>query len=801
MRKYLGGAALAVLAMASWEPAFAADAAAVDAAKPLEEVVVTATKRETNVQRTPIAISVMSADAIQDRHIESLINLADGAVPSLRIATFEARQSALTVGIRGIVPFDANQTARDQGVGVYIDGVYLGRQQGLNAALFDIQRVEVLRGPQGTLFGRNTEGGALSIVTKDPTGQAGGRVTVGAGNFGAYNSELHYNFQQFANLSVKVDALLQHQDPTVKNPMAGQAGWNQYDRKGARLSVLYKPTDAFSAQLSADYLNDENTPFFSQLVSFNPYGKRVRTLAEVTAAGSAPAGTINPLPPLVQVHTDRQTTSDIGTVQQPSVDRTGGVTLLMKYRVSPSLELRSITAGRGVATNQWDNSGIESRNVFVPNGTFGRYSLSDLYQGQFSQEFQAVGDVGKAFSYVGGLYYFKEHVKESAATPLTNQWNANGTGYSIRTSNGTSSAAAATAGWEYGTRLLTRASHADAESYAVYGQGTYTPAPLDKLHLTVGGRYTNDKRNGLLYLVNGKPTNFPFTYNKSRFDPLANVAYDVTDTVNVYAKYSTGYRAGGANDRSATFSPFDAEEVKAYEIGVKGDFLDHRLRVNLAGYAMDRTNSQIDFDNVDTTPGSPTIGAHTEETRNAPGVSQIRGFEAEVTGRITDEVTAGVSYSYTSVKIPAAPFPFPGNSAVPLGTPFPVQVVYTPPNAVSGFIDYKAPMGKMMFKAHVDANYADAQYAFQSEFADVSPTGSQIKSVAVKTGSSFIVNSSVALADIVMGGSNATLSLWARNLFDETHIYRISAANRGTIGDYANFNPPRTYGIELQLTF
>ncbi|MGZ3345534.1 MAG: TonB-dependent receptor, partial [Caulobacteraceae bacterium] len=763
--------------------------------------VVSAEKRETDLQKTPIAISVLSADAMITRHAESLISLQDGAIPSLRVATFEARQSALTVGIRGIVPFDANQTARDQGVGVYIDGVYLGRQQGLNAALFDIQRVEVLRGPQGTLFGRNTEGGALSIVTKDPTGQAGGRVTVGAGNFGAYNSELHYNFQQFANLSVKVDALLQHQDPTVKNPMAGQAGWNQYDRKGARLSVLYKPTDAFSAQLSADYLNDENTPFFSQLVSFNPYGKRVRTLAEVTAAGSAPAGTINPLPPLVQVHTDRQTTSDIGTVQQPSVDRTGGVTLLMKYRVSPSLELRSITAGRGVATNQWDNSGIESRNVFVPNGTFGRYSLSDLYQGQFSQEFQAVGDVGKAFSYVGGLYYFKEHVKESAATPLTNQWNANGTGYSIRTSNGTSSAAAATAGWEYGTRLLTRASHADAESYAVYGQGTYTPAPLDKLHLTVGGRYTNDKRNGLLYLVNGKPTNFPFTYNKSRFDPLANVAYDVTDTVNVYAKYSTGYRAGGANDRSATFSPFDAEEVKAYEIGVKGDFLDHRLRVNLAGYAMDRTNSQIDFDNVDTTPGSPTIGAHTEETRNAPGVSQIRGFEAEVTGRITDEVTAGVSYSYTSVKIPAAPFPFPGNSAVPLGTPFPVQVVYTPPNAVSGFIDYKAPMGKMMFKAHVDANYADAQYAFQSEFADVSPTGSQIKSVAVKTGSSFIVNSSVALADIVMGGSNATLSLWARNLFDETHIYRISAANRGTIGDYANFNPPRTYGIELQLTF
>ncbi len=800
MRKYLGGTALAVLAMATCQPARAA-AAADAVASPLEEVIVTATKRETNVQKTPIAISVMSAEVIQERHVESLINLADGAIPSLRIATFEARQSALTVGIRGIVPFDANQTARDQGVGVYIDGVYLGRQQGLNAALFDIQRVEVLRGPQGTLFGRNTEGGALSIVTKDPTGQAGGRVTVGGGNFGAYNSELHYNFQSIANLSVKLDALVQHQDPTTKNPMAGQAGWNQYDRKGARLSALYKPNDTFSAQLSGDYLRDENTPFFSQLVNFNPYGKRVRTLAEVTAAASAPAGTINPLAPLMKVHTERQSTSDIGTVQQPSVDRTGGLSLVLKYKVAPNLELRSITAGRGVATNQWDNSGVESRNVFAPNTNFGRYSLSDLYQSQFSQEFQAVGDLGSSLTYVGGLYYFKEHVKESAATPFSNVWNADGSAFTIRSSYGTSAASAATAGWEYGTRFITRASHADAESYAVYGQGVYTPAPLDKLHLTLGGRFTNDKRNGLLYVVNAKATNFAFTYNKSRFDPLANIAYDLTDTVNVYAKYSTGYRAGGANDRSQTFIPFNAEEVKSYEIGMKGDFLDHSLRINLAAYAMDRTNSQIDFDNVDTTPGSPTQGAHTEETRNAAGVSQIRGFEADVTGRVSDAVTLGVSYAYTSVKIPSAPFPFPGNAAVPLGTPFPVHVVYTPPNAASAFIDYRVPVRSMTFRAHLDANYADPQYAFQSEFADVSPTGSLTQNVAVKTGSSFVVNGNVALANISMGGSTVTLSLWSRNLLDETHIYRISAANRGTIGDYGNFSPPRTYGIELNLVF
>jgi iron complex outermembrane receptor protein len=799
MRKYLGGTALAVLAMAMSHSAMAADAATV--ASGVEEVVVTATKRETNVQNTPIAISVVTATAMQDRHAGSLISLQDGAIPSLRVATFEARQSALTIGIRGIVPFDANQTARDQGVGVYIDGVYLGRQQGLNAALFDISRIEVLRGPQGTLFGRNTEGGALSIVTKEPTGMFGGRITVGAGNYGAYNGELHQDFQSFSNISVKVDALIQHQDPTIKNPMGGQAGWNQYDRKGGHIAVLYKPTDAFSAQVSADYVHDENTPFFSQLVNFNPYGKRVRTLAEITATAAAPAGTINPLAPLMKVHTERQSSSDIGTIQQPSLDETGGASLVLKYKVSPDLELRSITAGRGVGTNQWDNSGIEARNVFAPNANFGRYSLSDLYQNQFSQEFQAVGNVGTSFNYVGGLYYFKEHVKESAATPFSNQWNADGTNYAIRSSVGTSAAAAATAGWEYGTRFITRASRAEADSYAAYGQGTYTPAAMTKLHLTLGGRFTNDKRNGTLYVVNAKPTNFVFTYNKSRFDPLANLAYDATENVNLYAKFSTGYRAGGANDRSSNFQAFDAEDVKAYEVGAKMEFLDKRLRVNLAAYHMDRNNTQVDFDNVDTTPGSPTQGAHTEETRNAPGVSKINGFEADITAQVWEGTIVGVSYAYTDVKIPAAPFPFSGNSVVPLGTPFPVNVVYTPPNAASAYIDYTAPIGQLTFRAHLDANYADPQYAFQTEFADVSPTGSSTKNVSVKTGSSFIVNGSLALANLSIGGTSATLSLWSRNLLDETHIYRISAANRGTIGDYANFNPPRTFGLEMRLKY
>ncbi len=786
-RLMIGGALIAFMA----SPAFAQTAAP---STGISEVIVTATKTATNLQRTPIAISVLGGADMEARHAESLISLQDGAVPSLRVATFEARQSALTVGIRGIVPFDANQTARDQGVGVYIDGVYLGRQQGLNTALFDLERIEVLRGPQGTLFGRNTEGGALSIVTKGPSGKLDGRVKVGAGNFGSYGTEVHLNLPTFSELSVKIDGLIQHQDPTTKNPLEGQAGWNQFNRSGGRITAEWKPTDKFTAAFSADRALDENTPFYSQLISYNPYGKTVLTVAQMLLNPAVPSGSIAPLPAIYKVHASRQSVSDIGTVQQPSVDETGGVSSTLKYKIMPNLELRSITAARAVGTNQWDNSGIASRNAFAPNANFGRYSLSDLYQRQFSQEFQAVGDFGENLTYVAGLFYFKEYAKESAATPLTNQFNADGTAYIIRNELGAPTSSASQ-GWQHGYRFIARASHANDTSYAAYGQATWTPASMQQLHLTLGGRWTKDKRDGLLYMVSGKNTNFKFNYENSRFDPLATVAYDATSDLNVYAKVSTGFRAGGANDRSQSFTPFNPEEVKAYEIGSKMYLMDRKVRLNVAAYRMDRTGTQTDFDNVDTTPGSPTQGAHTEETRNSPGTSKISGFEGELTIKPMAGMTVGASYAYTKVEIPAAPFPFAGNSAAPLNSPFPIHVVYTPPNAASGFVDYEMPVGSMTLSGHIDANYADAQYAFQAEFADNKP-------VAAKTDSSFIVNASVALGDIkIDGGPTATLSLWSRNLLNEEHVYRISAANRGTIGDYANFNPPRTFGVEANVKF
>ncbi len=745
----------------------------------LTEIVVTATKRETNLQKTPISIAVMGNEDIKKRHVQSLMDLADGAVPSLRVATFEARQSALTIGIRGIVPLDANQPAREQGVGVYLDGVYLGRQHGLNAGLLDVERIEVLKGPQGTLFGRNTEGGALSIVSKNPTGVFGGRLTTGIGNFGSYNGALHMDLPEIANISFKIDAAIQHQNATVTDPLAGSTGWNYFHRYGGRAAARWKPVDGLTVDVAYDAGRDENTPFYSQLINYNPNGLPVATLAQSSAL---PAGMIAPLPSSVVVSATRVSTADIGVPQQPSIDQTHGLSSTIKYKVSPALELRSITAWRGITDEQWDNSGGAHRTpVFKPNGTFSRYSLANLTQHQFSQELQAVGSID-SFDYVAGLYYFNESASDWARTPNSNTWNADGSNYTINNPAA------------YLSATVARASRANSKSTAAYGQVTYSP--MESLHLTAGGRYTHDHKTGTLFTVNGTATNFTFDQSNSRFDPLAVVAWDAAYGVNVYAKYATGYRSGGASSRSVIYRQFGPESVKSYEVGIKSEFLDRKVRLNVAGYIMDRTNSQVDFNSFLVDPIT-NIVRNTLETVNAAGTTKIRGIEADLTVKPADGFSLGLSYAYTYSRIPKAENTVQeakniadGNAALnPIFQD--VYIVFTPTNALSGNFDYDLPMGDAgaSLKFHLDGNYSDPVYSFDNE--------------AVQTDKSFIVNGRLSLADIPMSdnGQKLTVALWARNLFDEAHIYRRSNANRAVLGDYANFNAPRTFGLDATINF
>lgn len=727
----------------------ATDAASAEGAA-LTDVIVTAQKHATSLQKTPIAISVLGAGDLADRHALSLEDLGDGSIPSLRVAPFFARKSALTVGIRGIGALgDANQPARDQGVGVYLDGVYLGRAQGLGAALYDVERIEVLKGPQGTLFGRNTEGGAISVVTKKPSGVFGMETTAGVSNYGGYEAVTHLNLPAAGNISIKFDGLVQQRGGTARNPLAGQPDFNSYDRRGVHVGVLWAPSDKFSAQYDFDTSYDATTPYFVQLLS----------------KGSLP------LAPIIKVQTDRATAAPVGVPMEPSVGKTSGISLNLSWKPTDGLQVKSISSYRTLTQSQFDNA-EEVLSVFAPNGNFARYSQAHFYQHQYSEELQLLGSFDRV-NFVGGLFYFHEWVEDNAFTPNTLKFNADGTGYTVLP---TPVAA---------TPFPDRASIAKTDSLAAFGQLTWTPPVLgDMLQVTVGGRYSHDKKegelfrvNGFLPMVNGVSAALPLNVSAGRFDPLVNLTLNPSKDITLYGRWATGYKSAGANSRSLTYRSFGPESVSTFEIGAKTEFLNRRVRLNLAAYTTDYKNVQIDFNAV-----IPGANRGTLETTNTAGAGRVKGIEADLTVAPARGLTLTASYAYVDIRLPEAPNPFvAGNPLVP------VYPLYTPDHTASGAIDYSLPVGDLSLVAHLDANYAARQYTSSSD-----PT---------KSDQSFIVNARLSVADIPLndGGAKLQLSVWTRNLLNKSYVFLRNYSS--ALGTYGIFNEPRTYGVQGTVKF
>ncbi|MFD2429188.1 TonB-dependent receptor domain-containing protein [Sphingobium scionense] len=605
----------------------------------------------------------------------------------------------------------------------------------------------MLKGPQGTLFYRNSTGGALSLVSKKPTGEFHLTQTMGVMNYDGYKVETHLDLPSFANISVKLDALVTKRGGTTDNPMAGEEDYNQLDQRGMHGAVLWEPSSSFSAQYDFDTSYDASTPYYFQML-----GKSDRL----------------PVADMVEVQPDRAKTADIGVPIQKSIGKTHGHALHMDRQVADGINLRSITSYRELSQSQYDNGGAH-QGAFAPNAKFARYSLAGLNQNQFSQEVQLVGSLSRV-DFVAGAYYYHEKGDDWAWAPYTMQWGA--------------TAAAAP------TRLPTleagqvtpypdRASDAKADSFALYGQATWTPAILDDaLHLTGGARYTHDKKSGDLFKVNGVDKDFRFDISSSRVDPTVTLAFDATDNIHLYGKWGTAYRAGGANSRSVTYRAYKPEEVETSEVGFKGEFLDHHVRLNLAAYKTIYKNQQIDFNAVlSEVPGGPT--RTTIETVNVDGNGTIKGFEADLVVMPVEGLTLTAAYAYTKGDLAQAANPFAGNA---LQTVF---VVYTPKNAFSGAIDYSLPLDWATLRAHVDANGGDGYHSQSSD--------------AALTDSAFLVNARLSFADITLkGDAKLQISAWSRNLFNEQHTFFQTGSSSLQLGI---FNEPRTYGLEATVRF
>ncbi len=771
----------------------------------LEEVLITAQKRSENLQETPISISVLTSDDLVNRHVQSLLDLGDGAIPSLRVAPFFSRPGALIINARGIgVLSDSNQPARDQGVGVYIDGIYLGRAQGLGAALYDIENIEVLKGPQGTLFGRNTEGGAVNIVTKRPSGMFKMNTSFGVANYGGYKGETHIDLPEFANVSFKVDAVVSSRDGFVVNPLPGAEDFNSFNKRGLHIESLWQPMDGFKADLSYDTSYDATSTLYYQQLTAG-------TGLPAAASGS-PAVLANSPAALFRLQPTRASTAAVGSPQQPSVGETDGVRLGLDWELMPKLTLKSITSYRELTQSQYDNgSGASTLQQATASATvtpsflnfqFSRYSLAQFGQHQGSQEFQLIGETDR-IKYATGALYYEEKVTDNAQAFNTNQFtDAAGSAFVIRQ-------------LDYAAQVIQRASRVKTTSVGVYGQATYTPAIADdNFHLTVGGRWTRDKKDGQLFMVNGAlpvvPVNGvnvsgPVVLDTawSRFDPLVNLAYDIDANVHVYGKWSTGYRSGGANSRSLNSAQFNPEKVAMFEVGAKTEFWDRRARLNVSAYSGDYDGIQLDFSGLyeDVINGVRVATTRTTtNTVNAPGTGKLKGAEIELTVAPMERLTLTASYAYNSVEIPNTVNPFPQTGGVFITTPIPIYQVYTPKYAASAAIDYELPYSSFTVRLHLDGNYDNGYYGnyTDSEYDTVTRA---VRYAQPKGDSALVFNGRLAIADIDLGQSKTKLvvGLWARNLFNEEHVFYKSGSPRSGVQGF--FNDPRTFGIEANFKY
>ncbi|HQW09979.1 MAG TPA: TonB-dependent receptor, partial [Steroidobacteraceae bacterium] len=352
----------------------------------LEEVTVTAQRREESEQSVPLAITALSADMLERQQIRNIAQL-DQVVPNIVMNPNTGTSSASKIFLRGVGEDESFFTA-DTPVGIYVDDVYIARQTGAMFDLFDIERLEVLRGPQGTLYGRNTSAGAVKLVSKKSTlGEYQGLAELTVGNYDRFDVRATGNVPIGDKAALQGAVLMRTHDGYTRNAFNGQFV-NDQDVTGARLSLLAEPTDIFRALFSADYIRERSTPGYPVPLALNALR--------------------DPLPdPVSQTGSFFTTNSDIADPKN-DLDQ-WGLAATIEYELSDRLTIKSITAYRAIENLLYLDA--DGGVLAPPPSIKGRFHLfQDQEQYQASQELQALGNLLEGrLKYVAGLYYFREN--------------------------------------------------------------------------------------------------------------------------------------------------------------------------------------------------------------------------------------------------------------------------------------------------------------------------------------------------------------------------------------------------------
>jgi iron complex outermembrane recepter protein len=723
----------------------------------IQEVVVTAERRTENLQTTPIAITAISAEDLSKAGVTDFAGVARQST-SINFTPYPSSSNTLILYMRGQGVADANQITQDGSVGLYEDGFYIARPQAETFDLADVERVEVLRGPQGTLYGRNTTGGAVNIISQKPTGELDVKASLDFGQRNYVRALATANLPKVAGgLSSKLTLLYSNLAGNVDN--YGGTDFNREDQRGARASLRWDTGGIFTADYFFEWGQLSSTPIYYQDPALNGLIPGYNVPADGLASR-----TWEP----INMH--------------PSVAKFNSDGLTLNFKINDSTNFRSLTYYRGLDSRFYQdyNGGFtDPTPASVAYGGITNFTSDDVVQSnEVTQEFQLVGSIAHSFEYVLGLYYFQENANHAEFgtinEPKTYPSAFGGPPIPVLTLDT--------------TRYVT----AEAKSKAAYAQVTWHIS--DPLALTLGGRYTKDDRSATRYLnqtgaayvplpptyASGFPYDISFpvpdnganSLNFSKFNPAGTLAWTMSPDVNSYLRIATGYKAGGSSEAApygAFGQTFQPENVTTYELGLKSYWADHRVRANVAVFHSKFSDMQLQF-NVDPAnlavvqsynAGSATVDGAEFELLFAFNPDLILGINDTVLSTNMKTVNALAGTIFDPATNPASPYHVGDNVASLFRVP------YAPNNILNANLDWT------MLHHEGGSLELYLNYRYQGRQYDTAPTGVNVPGSAeyYSIGAFGVVDGKLTWNFDTHGGKKSMrASLWAKNLFNANYL-------------------------------
>lgn len=702
-----------------------------------DEIVVTSQKREQNLQSVPIAVTAITGEAMRKADIHTLDDITM-RTPGFSMGSFNKGQPQLF--IRGIGS-NADGAGSDVSVVTFLDEVYIGRASGSVFDLFDLDRVEVLRGPQGTLFGKNAIGGAVSLHTVKPSEEFFGRAEVSLGNLNSKVVRGLVSGPISDTVFGKVTANWRERDGYVESVTTGDKLSDQ-QTWGLRGSLRFVPSDTVDITISADYSRSDE--FANGRILIGDADPATPDILWGIAQGVDESAAND----FTKTFADEQGVADTEVAGlSAKIDwdvGNGTFTSITAYRESEYLNLDDIAT--------WDLSVADVIDA---------HTFIDEQAEQFSQEFRYSGSsASERLNWVAGLYYLREDVQRDENTQVF---------------------VGATAGTPLGRSF----SHQDntTDSFSAFADATFDFN--DVFSLTVGGRYTSEEKD--IRQIGVAPLVVAHTINESydimsdeswtAFTPRIVLQFQATDSIFLYGSASEGFKSGGYEGTAATeiaaMTPFDQEEARAYELGAKMELFDDRLRLNAAVFTTDYNDLQV-LVRKPAFPGDPLGIVITENAADATS----SGLELEFQAALFDGFVLSGTYTYLDTSYDNYLEP---NGIDNKGNP----LRNAPENSYNIVANYTkdlnsgASIGFRFEYFHSDESFQDPRKEINAAKPEYDLANLRLSFTTASSGWEF--------------------AAWGKNLFDEEYLMHNFPlqpfGNPGTVG------PPRTYGVSATMFF